>query len=638
MDSPRSTSTPTSKRAAASWEDARIMLHSRSSRLLFACWIASGGVACSIESAESVAEGEPLGEATSAISVAEATGASCSTAGVKGLSLQIIAQANCSVPGAFAEVPALPNVDMNAEFPFLEEPARDAFVAAVNSKPGMNLGVNSMLRTVAEQYMLYRWYLDGRCGIDLAATPGNSNHESGLAFDTNDYSAWRSTLEAHGFVWLGSNDVYHFDYRGPGAVDHRGEDVKAFQILWNRNHPEDPIAEDGDYGPMTEARLKASPAEGFAKGAECVASMDAPDIHPSSDLVGALDRFSDGPSAGVLDVFVGEEANLDLSIANKGAVDAAEVLLGVEVDAPYVLSDYTIETPDEGGMFVADADNDDPANPAHGEPLGASFEITLKAIAKGGEKRVRFAFAPTSYSVDQPDAQGIRVWVKKVDDVYAQAEFGGAITDEGKTQTFGMGRLELPTSIDVYSRRRYTWDGGRLEGWSASEGGTATVVDGALKVEGTSATGPETAVLVDSIEAITIRAKRAPGAGDATLKFITNAGETIETAPSVALAIPADNAFHDLSLPAPALPAGAVIHRLVVVPFAGSSGSFELDALVLEGATPPTGEDDDGDGGEDDGASASASCDCSTSRGARGSGWWAIVVAAFAFASRRRSR
>src|SRR6185295_1573448 len=39
--------------------------------------------------------------------------------------------------------------------------------------------------------------------------------------------------------------------------------------LWNLNNPGDVIAEDGAYGPMTEARLMASPADGFAIPTDC---------------------------------------------------------------------------------------------------------------------------------------------------------------------------------------------------------------------------------------------------------------------------------------------------------------------------------------------------------------------------------
>ena len=58
--------------------------------------------------------------------------------------------------------------------------------------------------------------------------------------------------------------VWHFDH--VASPDIRGMDVHAFQRLWNRNHPEDPIDEDGVYGPNTDARLAQAPAEGFPIG------------------------------------------------------------------------------------------------------------------------------------------------------------------------------------------------------------------------------------------------------------------------------------------------------------------------------------------------------------------------------------
>jgi hypothetical protein len=59
----------------------------------------------------------------------------------------------------------------------------------------------------------------------------------------------------------------HFDHLA--SPDIRGADVLAFQRLWNRNAPDDPITEDGSYGPMTEARVMRAPAEGFGIGALC---------------------------------------------------------------------------------------------------------------------------------------------------------------------------------------------------------------------------------------------------------------------------------------------------------------------------------------------------------------------------------
>jgi hypothetical protein len=203
-------------------------------------------------------------------SVEHAVESSCSTSSVRGLSLQIIAEARCAHPGSYEKMPELGNFHHASNVNvYLEKPARDALVAALKAHPSKSFTVESMLRTVAQQYLLYRWYEGGRCGIPLAATPGNSNHETGLAFDTPDASAWRSILQNHGFHWFGSADPGHFDYVGKGAVDHRGLDVEAFQRLWNRNHPKDKIAVDGDWGPQTEARMKKAPAGGFPIGPSC---------------------------------------------------------------------------------------------------------------------------------------------------------------------------------------------------------------------------------------------------------------------------------------------------------------------------------------------------------------------------------
>ena len=219
------------------------------------------------------------GDGVASGTVLDAAKASCSTASVKGLSAQIIAEASCVNPDAFADVPKLANLNVPSYvFLNLEKPARDKLVSVLNASPGTTMTINSMLRTVAQQYLLYRWYQTGSCGISLAAKPGNSNHETGLALDVDNYSTWKSKLQNAGFKWLGGNDPVHFDYVGAGAKDHRGLDVLAFQRLWNRNNPNDKISEDGDWGPNTEARMKKAPASGFAKGPSCACDAVFSDI------------------------------------------------------------------------------------------------------------------------------------------------------------------------------------------------------------------------------------------------------------------------------------------------------------------------------------------------------------------------
>lgn len=200
----------------------------------------------------------------------------CSTSVASGLSQQLVDEIDCLAPGTLSRMDGIAGLSLGASVnPWLQTPAVQGLEAAVTAHGG-TLSLNSALRTLPQQLMLYRWYQMGACGITLAATPGTSPHESGLAIDTSDYSAWQSALEAHGWRWHGAGDLVHFDYVGGGTVDLAGQSVLAFQTLWNVNHPEDPIAEDGAYGPQTESRLRMSPIEGFPIGPDCGAPAHVP--------------------------------------------------------------------------------------------------------------------------------------------------------------------------------------------------------------------------------------------------------------------------------------------------------------------------------------------------------------------------
>lgn len=222
--------------------------------------------------------------------VADAAATSCTTTSVKALSKQIIAEARCIDPDSFVAVTKTDNVTFgSAVFAYLEKPARDKLVAALKANPGKSMTINSMLRTIAQQYLLYRWYQSGRCGIGLAAKPGTSNHETGLALDVSQWSTWKPILQNAGFHWLGSGDPVHFDYAGSGAKNYKGLDVKAFQRLWNRNNPNDKITVDGDWGPQTEARMKKAPAGGFAQGAICGQAIEIGNPEEQNDRAPSLD-------------------------------------------------------------------------------------------------------------------------------------------------------------------------------------------------------------------------------------------------------------------------------------------------------------------------------------------------------------
>lgn len=200
---------------------------------------------------------------------AEAAKGACSTAGVVGLSDQLVKVQMCLSPGTFVAFTPHAGVTLTSSsiHPYLLESSKAALWDAASHIP---LSVNSAFRTLADQYVLYYSHA---CG--LAAMPGNSNHETGRAVDLENWSAATSAMEAAGCTHTyPSSDPVHFDC--PGS-DHRADSIKAFQHLWNVNNPGDLLVEDGSYGPATESRLAKSPAGGFPDPADCGAPPVTPD-------------------------------------------------------------------------------------------------------------------------------------------------------------------------------------------------------------------------------------------------------------------------------------------------------------------------------------------------------------------------
>ncbi len=192
----------------------------------------------------------------------------CTELLVRGLANQLADEIMiCLRPNSLTKIDNIPNTTLAKEvFPYLQTAAATALKNAITAR-GASMTINSGWRALPEQYLLSRWAGQGRCGISVAADPGQSNHETGLAIDIQDNGGWNSYLTNQGWVWLGSGDPVHFDFKGGGTVDFRSDSVLAFQRLWNRNHPADLIDEDGSYGPMTASRLQSSPVAGFPIGA-----------------------------------------------------------------------------------------------------------------------------------------------------------------------------------------------------------------------------------------------------------------------------------------------------------------------------------------------------------------------------------
>jgi hypothetical protein len=207
-----------------------------------------------------------LSETAQAATVSTYVTSGCSTAVVLGLSKQISDEISCTDSTLLRRFTPTTRLQLtsNAVLPYLGAKAKTDLEAVAATR---TVQINSAFRTVAQQYLLYRWFQQGRCGITAAATPGRSNHESGRALDVSNYSTLISAMAGRGWSHNVPGDPVHFEHLS--SSDIRGKDVLAFQRLWNRNNPGDKISEDGSYGPQTEARLKLAPATGFAKGATC---------------------------------------------------------------------------------------------------------------------------------------------------------------------------------------------------------------------------------------------------------------------------------------------------------------------------------------------------------------------------------
>jgi LAS superfamily LD-carboxypeptidase LdcB len=96
---------------------------------------------------------------------------------------------------------------------------------AAAAAAGVRLSVNSGFRTQAEQTRLYDCYRTGACNNgNVAARPGYSNHQNGLALDLST-STWLSrNASRFGFVGTVSREPWHYEYRGkdPGGPCTRG--------------------------------------------------------------------------------------------------------------------------------------------------------------------------------------------------------------------------------------------------------------------------------------------------------------------------------------------------------------------------------------------------------------------------------
>ncbi|MCB9591866.1 MAG: D-alanyl-D-alanine carboxypeptidase family protein [Sandaracinaceae bacterium] len=293
----------------------------------------------------------------------------CTTAGFDGLSNQLVRSHLCAFPGSVAEF--APHAGITLTSSRVHALATSETVTALHAAAARTpLSVNSAFRTLVEQYALYN---EGGCG--LAATPGNSNHQTGRAVDLQNYSAALSAMTAAGCTHpYPTSDAVHFDCPGP---DMRSASVLVFQRLWNLNHPEDLIDEDGAYGPQTGGRMGQSPVAGFPMdlcaeppppppppppddqwGAELLAStFDAPVVvYPGDEVVGTIELLNIGTTTWDGSTFLGTTGPRDRVSAMVGPDwtndHRAAVVDGTVAPGDSFPFTFTLRAPDAPGDYV----------------------------------------------------------------------------------------------------------------------------------------------------------------------------------------------------------------------------------------------------------------------------------------------
>jgi N-acetylmuramoyl-L-alanine amidase len=180
----------------------------------------------------------------------------CTTGICRTLDLQIIAELQVLTNGELVKIKTRDKLVLaDNVHPYLNRKAEESLGKINYTKI---LSLNSCYRTVAQQLILFQ--NAQKCGL-IAAKPGKSNHQSGLAIDINDSHYWQEQLEYLGWNKLGSFDDMHFDFNGTNL---QSLSIKAFQVLANKNNYI--LSLDGELGAETLYALRNAPVEGFENG------------------------------------------------------------------------------------------------------------------------------------------------------------------------------------------------------------------------------------------------------------------------------------------------------------------------------------------------------------------------------------
>lgn len=93
------------------------------------------------------------------------------------------------------------------------------------------ISINSGFRTYAKQERLYQGWKNGEQGFNLAAKPGRSNHQNGIAFDLNTtgfegtlvYDWLKNNATKYGFIRTVNKEHWHWEYQPQKAQQLRAQ-------------------------------------------------------------------------------------------------------------------------------------------------------------------------------------------------------------------------------------------------------------------------------------------------------------------------------------------------------------------------------------------------------------------------------
>jgi hypothetical protein len=207
-----------------------------------------------------------LETAAGPISVDRAARETCGTPDeiVAGLSRQLVDAINCLRPGTLVDIPLDAFIEMlEADRPNLIDGRAVADLRAAAREGNRPMVIRWAYRDVGLQQLF--WLQNEYQGCAIAARPGSSNHQNGLAVDLNDWAYWEPIMRRHGWENNLDNDRVHFDYQRAPDIGLAPLSLYAFQELWNLNVPEAPLALNGTLDAETDAALAGVELDGLPR-------------------------------------------------------------------------------------------------------------------------------------------------------------------------------------------------------------------------------------------------------------------------------------------------------------------------------------------------------------------------------------